>query len=95
MIPSTIIAFSAPGVEGKGAAAHQQKRNGAGGPLWAAVLPREGAWWAARRAATAEAPTGRLTTPEEVAKLVASLASEAARQITGGAIPIDAGDTAG
>ncbi len=46
-------------------------------------------------AAAAEAPTGRLTSPEEVAKLVAYLASEAARQITGGAIPIDAGDTAG
>ncbi len=50
---------------------------------------------AARRAAAAEAPTGRLTTPEEVAKLVAYLASEAARQITGAAIPIDAGNTAG
>ncbi len=94
-MPLTIIAFSAPGVEGKGAAALQKKRNGAGGPLWAAVLPWEGAWWAARRAATAEAPAGRLTTREEVAKLVASLASEAARQITGGAIPIDAGDTSG
>lgn len=41
------------------------------------------------------APTGRLTTPEEVAKLVAYLASGAARQITGAAIPIDAGHTAG
>ncbi len=40
-------------------------------------------------------PTERLTTPEEVAKLVAYLASEAARHITGAAIPIDAGNTAG
>ncbi len=48
-----------------------------------------------RREAAAEAPTGRLTAPEEVAKLVAYLASEAARQITGAAIPIDAGNTAG
>ncbi len=94
-MPSTIIAFSGPGVEGKGAAALQKKAKQDRGPLWAAVLPREGAWWAARRAATAEAPTGRLTSPEEVAKLVASLASEAARQISGGAIPIDAGITAG
>lgn len=49
----------------------------------------------ARREAAAAAPTGRMTTPEEVAKLVAFLASEAARQITGAAIPIDAGNTAG
>ena len=49
----------------------------------------------ARREAAAESPTGRLTAPEEVAKLVAYLASEAARQITGAAVPIDAGNTAG
>ncbi len=50
---------------------------------------------AARREAAAASPTGRMTTPEEVAKLVAYLASDAARQITGAAIPIDAGNTAG
>jgi len=50
---------------------------------------------AARRAAAAQSPTGRLTTPQEVAKLVAFLVSEPARQITGAAIPIDAGNTAG
>jgi len=39
-------------------------------------------------------PTGRVTTPEEVASLVAFLASDAAAQITGAAIPIDGGNTA-
>jgi NAD(P)-dependent dehydrogenase (short-subunit alcohol dehydrogenase family) len=50
---------------------------------------------AARREAAAGMPTGRLIAPEEVAKLVAYLASEPARQITGAAIPIDGGHTAG
>jgi NAD(P)-dependent dehydrogenase (short-subunit alcohol dehydrogenase family) len=49
----------------------------------------------ARRRAAAEMPTGRLIAPEEVAKLVAYLASEPARQITGAAFPIDGGSTAG
>ena len=40
-------------------------------------------------------PTGRVTTPEEVAALVAFLASDAAAQITGSAIPIDGGNVAG
>ena len=39
-------------------------------------------------------PTGRVTSPEEVAALVAFLASESAAQITGAAIPIDGGNTA-
>ena len=39
-------------------------------------------------------PTGRVTTSEEVAALVAFLASENAAQITGAAIPIDGGNTA-
>lgn len=39
-------------------------------------------------------PTGRVTTPEEVAALVAFLASAGAAQINGAAIPIDGGNTA-
>lgn len=38
--------------------------------------------------------TGRVTTAEEVAALVVYLASDAARQITGAAIPIDGGNSA-
>ncbi len=40
-------------------------------------------------------PLGRLGHPEEVAKLAAYLASDAAAMITGAAIPIDGGTTAG
>jgi meso-butanediol dehydrogenase / (S,S)-butanediol dehydrogenase / diacetyl reductase len=40
-------------------------------------------------------PLGRLGHPEELAKLVAYLASDAAALITGAAIPIDGGTTAG
>jgi NAD(P)-dependent dehydrogenase (short-subunit alcohol dehydrogenase family) len=43
----------------------------------------------------AGSPTGRVTTAAEVAALVVYLASDAARQITGAAIPIDGGNTAG
>lgn len=42
----------------------------------------------------AASPTGRVTHSEEVAALVCFLASEAAAQITGAAIPIDGGNTA-
>lgn len=48
----------------------------------------------ALREANAASRTGRVTTPEEVAALVAFLASDEARQITGAAIPIDGGNTA-
>ena len=51
--------------------------------------------WKRHRTVAAELYAGRLIAPEEVAKLVAYLASEPARQITGAAIPIDAGHTAG
>jgi len=49
----------------------------------------------ALREANEASRTGRVTTPEEVAALVAFLASDEARQITGAAIPIDGGNTAG
>jgi len=44
--------------------------------------------------ADAESPTGRVTTAEEVAALIAFLGSDSAAQITGAAIPIDGGNTA-
>jgi NAD(P)-dependent dehydrogenase (short-subunit alcohol dehydrogenase family) len=48
----------------------------------------------ALREANADSRTGRVTTPEEVAAVVAFLASDEARQITGAAIPIDGGGLA-
>ena len=49
----------------------------------------------ALREASELSRTGRVTSPAEVAALVAFLASDEAAQITGAAIPIDGGDTAG
>ncbi len=43
----------------------------------------------------AESPTGRITTPQEVAALALYLSSDVAAQITGTAIPIDGGNCAG
>lgn len=48
----------------------------------------------ALRQANAESRSGRVTTTEEVAAVVAFLASEEARQINGAAIPIDGGGLA-
>ena len=49
----------------------------------------------ALREASASSRTGRVTTPAEVAALVAFLASDQAAQITGAALPIDGGNTTG
>lgn len=50
---------------------------------------------AARRALTARQPIGRLGTPEEIARAVVYLASEDAGFVTGSALVIDGGLTAG
>lgn len=44
--------------------------------------------------AAEQSPNGRIATPEEVASLTLYLASDAASQITGAAIPIDGGSSA-
>ncbi len=46
-------------------------------------------------AAAEQIPNGRVATPEEVASLTLFLASDAAAHITGAAIPIDGGASAG
>jgi NAD(P)-dependent dehydrogenase (short-subunit alcohol dehydrogenase family) len=46
------------------------------------------------REASEASPTGKVTSPEEVAALVVFLASDAAVQINGAAIPIDGGNSA-
>ena len=48
-----------------------------------------------RREMAAAAPLGRIATPGEVAKLVAFLASDGAAYMTGAAVPIDGGNSAG
>lgn len=49
---------------------------------------------AALAESAADIPSGRVTTPEDVAAVALFLASEGARQITGAAIPVDGGSTA-
>ncbi len=65
-------------------------------PMLDAEAAQRGVDPAESRRESAEAlPLGRIGRPEEVAKLVAYLASDAAAFITGTAIPIDGGNTAG
>ena len=47
-----------------------------------------------RKAAAADTPSGRIARPEDVAATILFLAGEAARHITGQAIPVDGGDSA-
>lgn len=47
-----------------------------------------------RHAAAADNPSGRIATPGDVAAVILFLAGEAARHITGQAIPVDGGDSA-
>jgi NAD(P)-dependent dehydrogenase (short-subunit alcohol dehydrogenase family) len=50
---------------------------------------------AAEREAIEEAPLKLVATPEEIAKAIAYLASHDARFVTGGALPMDGGISAG
>jgi NAD(P)-dependent dehydrogenase (short-subunit alcohol dehydrogenase family) len=50
---------------------------------------------AAEREAIEESPLKRVATPEEIARAIAYLASNDARFITGVALPIDGGSSAG
>ena len=58
-------------------------------PLTAGLPPKH------RERARAECPTGRLTTPEDVAAVVAFLASDLAGQVTGHELPVDGGQLLG
>ena len=49
---------------------------------------------AARAEIAAEAPLGRIASPDEVAAAIVFLASDEARFITGVALPVDGGVTA-
>ncbi len=50
---------------------------------------------AARREIAAAVPVGRIARPEEIAKLTAFLVSDDATYMTGAALAIDGGNTAG
>jgi 3(or 17)beta-hydroxysteroid dehydrogenase len=63
-------------------------------PWWPDFVARSGGVEAAFRALAADTPLGRLAEPEEVADVIAFLASDDSRHVTGADVAVDGGYTA-